>query len=108
MNRYVIAGALADAKAGKRVVLVGTGMSAYLGLVDHAPEVKRIMRANGNERMDFTSGGSIRLLDHRRGGITPGLVADVIFLDADAAHTPRVLESAHVAAAACNGEVIRA
>lgn len=108
MNRYVIAGALADAKAGKRVVLVGTGMAAYLGLVDHAPEVERIMRANGKERVDFLSGGHIRLLDHRRGGIAPGLVADVIFLDADAAHTPRVLESAHVAAASCNGEVIRA
>lgn len=108
MNRYVIAGALADAKAGKRVVLVGTGMAAYLGLVDHAPEVERIMRANGKERVDFLSGGCIRLLDHRRGGIAPGLVADVIFLDSDAAHTPRVLESAHVAAAACNGEVIRA
>lgn len=111
MNRYVVAGMVADAVAGRRVAYVGRRPGACLSRLELAAdpvEVESVYRANGRERIAFTSGGEIALYDVHRGA-PRGVVADMVVLDAEASRQDRVVEQAQsIVAKSERGEVVRA
>ena len=114
MNRYGWEGVARDLAAGRSVVYVGRGVAcraAFERIAELMPDGARIRRANGDERIEHPSGGSLRF---RRVGAwrhnLRGLVADVIILDD--AEADRDLDFVH-ALMACvalspHGEVLRA
>lgn len=55
------------------------------------PTATGIRRANGRQRIDFVSGGSVRFITPRQEGAIRGHSADLVFVDADvdAAFTDR-------------------
>lgn len=81
MNRYVTAGIAADARAGRRVlVLVGHELERRLCF----EEVARLVHADvastvGREQIRFAHGGSVHFL--RSLTSTHGRSADVVFVD---------------------------
>lgn len=118
MNRYAAAGLTADALAGKRIVVLSPtsgmaydAMDTVVRTLDDAdPDTFRVRRANGEERIEFLSGGRIRFQSARFS--LRGMSADVVFIDAD-----RVLSATHRAdlhtdlrevTGPVGGEVIRA
>lgn len=114
MNRYVVRGVLGDAAAGKCVVVFsGTGRERRFAFDQVAAEaatsgsVKRVLRANGSERIDMLSGGRgvfLAATDHGQRGYS----ADVVVLDGPmAAERAGVHPAIMVAASPC-GEVVRA
>ena len=114
MNRYGWEGVARDLAAGRSVVYVGSGRACRATFVYVAalvPDGARIRRANGNERIDHPSGGSLRF---RRLGAwrynLRGLVADVVILDdAEAGRDfDLVRELTMCVALSPHGEVLRA
>lgn len=114
MNRYGWEGVARDLAAGRSVVYVGSGRAcretfAYVAAL--MPDGARIRRANGNERIEHPSGGSLRF---RRLGAwrynLRGLTADVVILDDPEAD--RDLNLVHelrmCVALSPHGEVLRA
>lgn len=111
INRYTVAGMVADAVSGKRVVYIGKRPGVCLSFLEVAADpadVTGVCRANGRERIMFTSGGELIFHDARRGPLR-GVVADVVVLDADASRQDRIVEQAQaIVAKSASGEVIRA
>lgn len=84
MNRYVDQGIIVDALNGARIVVCGftrdTGVHvARLTELCRGIAI-RVTRVNGRERIDFPSGGSIKLVSTCRTGVR-GLIADVVVVD---------------------------
>lgn len=114
MNRYGLEGVARDLAAGRSVVYVGSGVAcraAFERIAALMPDGARMRRANGDERIQHPSGGSLRF---RRLGAwrynLRGLVADVVILDG--AETDRdlglVRELTVLVAGSPHGEVLRA
>ena len=114
MNRYGLEGVARDMAAGRSVVYVGSGVAcraAFERIAALMPDGARMRRANGDERIQHPSGGSLRF---RRLGAwrynLRGLVADVVILDG--AETDRdfdlVRELTVLVAGSPHGEVLRA
>lgn len=114
MNRYGLEGVARDLAAGRSVVYVGSGVAcraAFERIAALMPDGARMRRANGDERIEHPSGGSLRF---RRLGAwrcnLRGLVADVVILDG--AETDRdlglVRELTVLVAGSPHGEVLRA
>ena len=114
MNRYGWEGVARDLAAGRSVVYVGSGVAcraAFERIAALMPDGARMRRANGDERIQHPSGGSLRF---RRLGAwrynLRGLVADVVILDG--AETDRdlglVRELTVLVAGSPHGEVLRA
>jgi hypothetical protein len=85
VNKYVVAGLLAEAAAGKLVLVVSesTKMSRYtLELMSEAEPDFKTYRAHGQERVETPAGGSIRFTSPRSTGHR-GVEADVCFVDCD-------------------------
>ena len=112
MNRYALQGITSDAEKGKRIVAVmprAEVREALAGVESLGGEaVARVTRANGAERIDFTSGGSVAFAASRTGALR-GAVADVVYIaDQRDGNDPRVVEDARlVTASSGSGEVIR-
>ena len=114
MNRYGLDGVARDLAAGRSVVYVGSGVAcraAFERIAALMPDGARMRRANGDERIQHPSGGSLRF---RRLGAwrynLRGLVADVVILDdADADRDlGLVRELTMCVALSPHGEVLRA
>ena len=114
MNRYGWEGVARDLAAGRSVVYVGRGVAcraAFERIAELMPEAARVFRANGDERIEHPSGGSLRF---RRLGAwrhnLRGLVADVIILDDAEADRDfdLVRELTMCVALSPHGEVLRA
>ena len=114
MNRYWWEGVARDLAAGRSVVYVGRGVAcraAFESIAELMPEAARVFRANGDERIEHPSGGSLRF---RRLGAwrhnLRGLSADVVVLDdADAdLDFDLVRELTMCVAGSPHGEVLRA
>ena len=114
MNRYGLEGVARDMAAGRSVVYVGSVVAcraAFERIAALMPDGARMRRANGDERIQHPSGGSLRF---RRLGAwrynLRGLVADVVILDG--AETDRdlglVRELTVLVAGSPHGEVLRA
>lgn len=108
MNRYVVDGALADMRAGKRVVIAAESVAharhCFHEFADRAVEGETVRRANGQERIEHPSTGLI-LFRSVRGNALRGLTADVVYLDADA--SPEQMAEVLPVVASSGGEVIR-
>lgn len=110
MNRYVLAGVLADLVAGRRVLVVSAHLRESRVLLDQLVSeavdddlVVVVRRANGRESVELPrSGGSV--VFRSVGQSMRGLEADVVFVDAYA--TPEVLHELEIVVAA-GGELIR-
>lgn len=110
MNRYAQIGLTAEAKNGRRIVCV-------LPRVDTRPtmeavaalggeDVSRACRANGAERVDFTSGGSVHFVTGRHS--LRGMTADVVFLASERdGNDPETVESARLVVLSTGGGVVR-
>lgn len=105
MNRYAAAGLIADAHAGKDILVVTRGTRqahTFDEIVTLAGPLCEIRRANGAQRVTFPSGGRIRF-----DSTTTGHTADIVFIDAgvddDSAYYPHAHEAVHP-----DGELIRA
>ncbi len=113
MNRYGWEGVARDLAAGRSVVYVGSGVAcraAFERIAALMPDGARMRRANGDERIQHPSGGSLRF---RRLGAwrynLRGLVADVVILDGDADFDlDLVRELTMCVALSPHGEVLRA
>lgn len=114
MNRYGWEGVARDLAAGRSVVYVGRGVACradFESIAELMPEAARVFRANGDERIEHPSGGSLRF---RRLGAwrhnLRGLVADVIILDDAEADRDfdLVRELTMCVALSPHGEVLRA
>lgn len=91
MNRYATHGLVADALAGK-TILVLTPLTSMIrpamdeiirGTLDDAdPDLYRVRRTNGEQRIEFRGGGRIHFQSAR--GSIRGMSADIVYLDADA------------------------
>lgn len=89
MNRYTASGITNDAyEAGLRIAVLSDSArgarDAFDEIQHHSAGASRIRRANGAERIDYPSGGTItfhRSVDHLR-----GVSADIVYLDGDAEH----------------------
>lgn len=110
MNRYAEIGLAADAKKGKRIICVlprpevrpaMEGVSAIGG-----DDVSRVCRANGAERVEFASGGSVHFVTGRHS--LRGMTADVVFLASERdGNDPETVESARLVVLSTGGGVIR-
>ena len=114
MNRYTLEGILDDAAHGKRVAYVGRRAgdwlreAEYVAGREHPGKVSRVIRSNGQKRIEFTSGGVLTFHGSGHNSLR-GHTADVVALDADASRDERTLGDAHaVVASSIAGEVIRA
>ena len=114
MNRYGWEGVARDLAAGRSVVYVGSGVAcraAFERIAALMPDGARMRRANGDERIQHPSGGSLRFrrLGAWRSNLR-GLAADVVILDG--AETDRdlglVRELTVLVAGSPHGEVLRA
>lgn len=115
MNRYAATGITNDAyEAGLRIVVLSDSArgarDAFDEIQHHAAGASRIRKANGTERIDYPSGGTItfhRSVDHLR-----GVSADIVYLDGDAerqVHEHGQWEALHAALATSRDpQVIRA
>ena len=85
MNRYTLAGILADMRAGKTVLFLAADMGAVRDLLaDAAVEAlpgERVARARGHESIHAVGDGSIRFRSIRSD--LRGHVADVVVFDVD-------------------------
>lgn len=113
MNRYGSEGVARDLAAGRSVVYVGSGVAcraAFESIAARMPDGARMRRANGDERIEHPSGGSLRF---RRLGAwwynLRGLTADVVVLDGpEADHDcDLVRELMACVAGSPHGEVLR-
>ena len=114
MNRYGLEGVARDLAAGRSVVYVGSVVAcraAFERIAALMPDGARMSRANGDERIQHPSGGSLRFrrLSAWRSNL-PGIAADVVILDG--AETDRdlglVRELTMCVAGSPHGEVLRA
>lgn len=106
MNRYTIAGAVADAMLGNRVVVVGHLLDVH-AFEEHAVDVLKVHRANGAQRIVFASGGVLHVHEANRGaGSLRAAYAevDVVVLDARCSRDHEFVDAARSVA----GEVLRA
>lgn len=114
MNRYVVAGVLADVEAGRRVLVITENAQesrVLLAQLLDAAEVAgllveaRIRRGSGVESVELPAGGWVRFRSRRQS--TRGMSADVVFIDGDA--SPAVVAELRlvVMASPHRGEVIR-
>lgn len=83
MNRYVEAGLVGDAEAGKAVAVVGQPDVERRDLfrrIGDRPDTKGFRLVHGAERIDFASGGSIRFIP-RGCGCLRGHRLDVVYVE---------------------------
>ncbi|WP_193596086.1 hypothetical protein [Microbacterium sp. YJN-G] len=114
MNRYAAAGISIDASAGKRIIVVTPIMGMIRSAMDEIirsldgvdPDSFRVRRANGAERIDFPSGGSIRF--HSARSSMRGMSANVVYLDDNADREMTDAWRDLYAVTHPNGEIIRA
>lgn len=69
MNRYVADGIINDLKAGKSVTITAPSMRrarfCFMEIsarLEHDPQVKKILRGNGAEKVVFTNGATLQFL----------------------------------------------
>lgn len=83
MNRYAVSGVLADARAGKTVIVLSPDLTAASRLLERldplSKDASQIIRAAGRAEIRFVSGGRVRLLSRRSN--VRGLTADVVVTD---------------------------
>lgn len=100
MNRYVAAGLLADAHAGKHVLYVGENQSMARHALDvvareaeqQPAELKGVRRSHGREQVTSVSGGTIRFTGQRSDAVR-GMEIDVVYADVHASdHRRSVVE----------------
>jgi hypothetical protein len=112
VNRYVVAGVLADLIAGRRVlvmtqnVLDGRDLLEQLAVAAEHKGIRSnltVARAHGAERVGHTGGGWVLFRSLRTG--CHGLTADVVFIDGDP--TPEQLAGVMPVVASTGGEVFR-
>jgi hypothetical protein len=87
MNRYAAEGITNDAyDAGLRIAVLSDSArgarDAFDEIEHHAAGAAHICRANGAERIDYPSGGTITF--HRSADHLRGVSADIVYLDGDA------------------------
>lgn len=84
MNRYAAAGIATDAHGGRRILVVTRNQAeahtALEVIAQHSDHAARVTRTNGNERIDYLSGGRVTIRSHRGHGHR-GITADTIYLD---------------------------
>lgn len=110
MNRYIVEGLLRDATTGKRVLVFAAQGGArkifrhVSVLAANQTGVKRILRANGRECVEFTNGGRLRFISTSHAA--RGHEADVVYVEAWNDLSDRQRED--IAPSALRGELIRA
>ena len=82
MNRFVVEGLVREAQRGKRVACASLRVEhqAVLDAAGRAEGACSTVRANGRQRVDFTSGGSIAMFSTDPAAVR-GLSLDVLYLD---------------------------
>lgn len=117
VNRYVAASMVAEAIEGRRILVLGVaardaGASVTERLqVPALVEVSRVSRANGDQRIEFVSGGRIYFRSYQGHGHR-GVSVDTLYLDSGlpaAINDPDMLASFRACVAASpSAEIIRA
>ena len=117
MNRYVVAGMVAEAREGRRIMVLAHDGNMAREWMDEcirhadAADVIRASRANGAERIWFYSGGII-VFRSVQGHGHRGISVDTVYVDAGADEKLRDRAGwasiAACTAASPTGEVIRA
>jgi hypothetical protein len=113
-HRYVLDGLLADARAGRRVLYVGSSAlgarAVFAALIDHIGQrtpnrsTERVWRTHGAERIETITGGSVVFVPPTTA--VRGREADVVYID-PGVESDAVLEEVAPTVAATGGEVIR-
>lgn len=110
MTRYTAAGVLADMRDGKSVIYFGSRAAGTELLADcvamaGADEVARVARANGKERVDHRTGGSVRMVASPHG--LRGALPDVLVLEVQKDADPRVWHEIQSVLAGGRTEIVR-
>lgn len=103
MNRYVVQGLAADAQAGKAVIVCTRTSGLSVHAFADVQDVTKTTKTPDDQRIDFASGGYIRIVPPLNANLR-GLSVDVVYLD----HGSRgwLNEDALAAVALRGGEVI--
>lgn len=113
MNKYAAVGLAEEAAQGRRILVITENQAeaqnslTCFNTMDN-PNVERVYRANGQERITFKSGGAIIFRSFRSQGHR-GISVDTVFLDAgvdQAMHDPEGVMACIATSTA--GAVIRA
>lgn len=94
-SRYVLDGITADMAAGKHVGLMGVtrhAARAYFETLADRPGWAKVRRANGVERIDHESGGTLRLFTPRQGSVRGATLDVLVLLDFEHLDHKRVRE----------------
>lgn len=100
MNRYILAGLVADLRAGKQIALVaGTRIQsryAFHALTEEVQdESEKVYRANGAESLTHKSGGHLKVYALNSGSLR-GVTADVVVVLDSVTLPVKTLEDLHV------------
>lgn len=85
-NRYAAEGVLRDLEAGKNICVVDVRLHEALGFADAVETLggaeawDRIVRANGQERLEHRSGGVLHLATPRTQGRIRGKAVDAVLV----------------------------
>ena len=86
MNRFAALGLAVEAASGKSIIVVTRTVGQNRDVLDQlvaVPDashcIAEVRRANGEQGIDYFSGGKVRIRSHGQG--TRGMSADIIFLD---------------------------
>lgn len=112
MNRYTATGIANDARDGRRILVVTRdhreSRHAFEEIADRTYDAKRILRANGAERIEHYGGGLITFTTPRSHSAR-GLSLDTIYLDTGVEATPDLIaELTPCLATSTTGELLRA
>lgn len=84
MNRYVLAGVAADARAGKRVLVVSVTQAVQRWTFDEIAalcEGANLRHTNGYQRIHFDNGGEVRFISERSRAAGRGWSGDIVVVD---------------------------
>ncbi|PPF39963.1 hypothetical protein [Pseudoclavibacter sp. AY1H1] len=86
MNRFAALGLAVEAASGKSIIVITRTLRQNADVLDQlvaVPDashcIAKTRRANGEQSVDYLSGGTVRIRSHGQG--TRGMSADIIFLD---------------------------
>lgn len=111
MNRYVAAGIAQDARDGRRVIVVSrqgaATRAAFSEIAQHAADATRVSRANGRERIEFSSNGRV-MFTTPMSAAHRGVPADIVYIDAVDLQHETLTNLTACLQASRSGELIRA
>jgi len=114
MNKYAARALSESAQRGRHILVIVEAAEEAAHTInlfeEHGKGIRRTLRSNGSQRVDFESGGVITIRT-RRSQRHRGLIADTVFLDAGIDQTMSSDEYRSLAAcvaASPTGELVRA